>query len=67
VSDRRVMKVLWPAMIVLFLDHARVVSGAVHTCAVSDGTTHCVSELSKVMGQYLKLVLSGLLVATEMH
>jgi hypothetical protein len=50
-----------------FLGHARVVSGAVHTCAVGDDTAHCVSELPNVMGQHLKLVLSGLLVVTAMQ
>jgi hypothetical protein len=50
-----------------FLGHARVVSGAVHMCAVGDDTADCFSEIPNVMGQYLKLVLSGLLFATAMQ
>jgi len=50
-----------------FLGHARVVSGAVHMCAVGDDTAHRVSEVPNVVGQYLKLVLSGLLVTTALQ
>jgi hypothetical protein len=50
-----------------FRGHARVVSGAVHTCAGRDDTAHCVWGLPSIIGQYLTFVLSSLLVATAMQ